>query len=142
MSSTKRGAPVANAQVKMTETDKQQVHNTVSDPQGRYALPNLPVGAYKLEVTAPGFKTYSQTGIVLQVANNVEANVTMQIGSVTESIEVVANAAMVETKDNALSEVIDQKRVVDLPLNGRNATQLILLTGRGHQYSRRRSHRK
>jgi hypothetical protein len=123
------GAPVANAQVKMTETDKQQVHDTVSDPQGRYALPNLPVGAYRLEVTAPGFKTYTQTGIVLQVANNVEANVVMQIGSVSESIEVVANAAMVETKDNALSEVIDQKRVVDLPLNGRNATQLILLTG-------------
>jgi hypothetical protein len=123
------GAPVANAQVKMTETDKQQVHDTVSDPQGHYALPNLPVGAYKLDVTAPGFKTYSQTGIILQVANNVEANVIMQIGSVSESVEVVANSAMVETKDNALSEVIDQKRVVDLPLNGRNATQLILLTG-------------
>ncbi|HMF76106.1 MAG TPA: carboxypeptidase regulatory-like domain-containing protein [Bryobacteraceae bacterium] len=123
------GAPVANAQVRMTETDKQQVHNTVSDPQGRYALPNLPVGAYKLEVTARGFKNYSQTGIVLQVAHNVEANVIMQIGSVSESIEVVANAAMVETKDNALSQVIDQKRVVELPLNGRNATQLILLTG-------------
>jgi hypothetical protein len=80
-------------------------------------------------VTSPGFKNYVQTGIVLQVANNVEANVTMQVGSVSESIEVVANAAMVETKDNSLSQVIDQKRVVDLPLNQRNPTQLIILTG-------------
>ncbi len=123
------GQAVVNAQVKMTATDKDQLHNAVTDSTGRYAFPNLPIGPYKLEVSAPGFKNYIQTGIVLQVANNVEANVTMTVGSVSESIEVVANAAMVETKDNALSQVIDQKRVVDLPLNGRNPTQLIILTG-------------
>jgi Carboxypeptidase regulatory-like domain/TonB dependent receptor len=123
------GAPVASAQVKLTEVDKAQVHDAVTDSAGRYAFPNLPVGPYKLEVSAAGFKGYVQTGIVLQVGSSVEANVTMTLGSVSESVEVVANAAMVETKDNALSEVIDQKRVVDLPLNGRNATQLILLTG-------------
>ena len=123
------GASVASAHVKMTETERAQDHNTVTDAEGRYGLPNLPIGAYRLEVTAPGFKTYSQTGIVLEVGSNVQANVTMQVGSVSESIDVVANAAMVETKDNALSQVIDQQRVVELPLNGRNATQLILLTG-------------
>jgi hypothetical protein len=122
------GQTVVGAQVKMTDTEKGQVHNTTTDASGRYALPSLPVGAYQLEVTAPGFKAYKQTGIVLQVASTVEANVTMQIGSVSDSIVVVADAAMVETKDNALSQVIDQKRVVDLPLNGRNPTQLILLT--------------
>ncbi|MCU1262569.1 MAG: hypothetical protein JWO80_5454 [Bryobacterales bacterium] len=123
------GQAVAGAQVKMTEADKQQVHLTRTDGEGRYALPNLPVGAYTLEVSAQGFKTYQQTGITLQVANNVEANVKMQIGSVSDSIQVEANAAMVETKDNAISQVIDQKRIVDLPLNGRNPTQLLLLTG-------------
>ncbi|HEY3939278.1 MAG TPA: TonB-dependent receptor [Bryobacteraceae bacterium] len=123
------GASVVGAQVKMTEVDRHQVHNTVTDAQGRYALPELPVGAYRLEVSAPGFKNYVQNGIVLQVANNVQANVTMQVGSLSESVEVTANAAMVETKDNAIAEVIDQKRVVDLPLNGRNLTQLIVLTG-------------
>ena len=122
------GQSVVGAQVKMTEVEKAQVHNTVTNSDGRYSLPNLPTGAYKLEVTAPGFKAYVQTGIVLQVANNVEADVTMQVGSVSESIEVVANAAMVETRDNSLSQVIDQQRVVDLPLNGRNPTQLLLLT--------------
>ena len=122
------GQSVVAAQVKMTEVDKAQVHNTTTNSEGRYSLPNLPTGAYRLEVSAPGFKSYVQTGIVLQVANNVTADVVMTVGSVSESIEVVANAAMVETRDNSLSQVIDQKRVVDLPLNGRNPTQLLLLT--------------
>ncbi len=123
------GQALANAQVRMTEVDKQQVHNAVTDNEGRYSLPNLPVGAYRLEVTAQGFKTYVQSGIVLQVANNITANVTMQIGSVSESIQITADAAMVETKENAVSQVIDTKRIMDLPLNGRNPTQLIMLTG-------------
>jgi Carboxypeptidase regulatory-like domain/TonB dependent receptor len=125
------GQYIASAQIKLTETDTQQIHQTVSDAQGRYALPNLPVGNYQLEIVATGFKTYIQQGIVVQVANNVELNVTMQIGTVSESIEVTAAANMVETKDNAISQVIDQKRIVDLPLNGRNPTQLITLTGAG-----------
>jgi Carboxypeptidase regulatory-like domain/TonB dependent receptor len=123
------GQIVVAAQVRMVDTEKGQIHNTTTDSTGRYQLPNLPIGSYRLEVTAPGFKNYVQTGIILQVANNVEANVVMQVGSVSESIEVSANSAMVETKENSLSQVIDQKRVVELPLNGRNPTQLILLTG-------------
>jgi hypothetical protein len=125
------GQFIPGAQIKVTETEKGQVHATASDSQGRYALPNLPVGHYQLEVISPGFKTYIQQGIVLQVGNNVEVNVTMQIGAVSESIEVTAAANMVETKDNSISQVIDQKRIADLPLNGRNPTQLITLTGAG-----------
>ncbi len=123
------GAPLSGAQVKLTDTETQQAHPTTTDAQGHYALPNLPVGSYRLEVSSQGFKAFIQTGITLQVGSNVQLNVTMQLGSINERVEVVANAEMVETKDNALSEVIDQKRVVDLPLNGRNPTQLILLTG-------------
>ncbi len=122
------GQSVVAAQVKMTEVDRAQVHNTTTNADGLYSLPNLPIGAYRLEVSAPGFKTYVQTGIILQVANNVTADVKLQVGAVSESVEVVADAAMVETRDNSLSQVIDQKRVVDLPLNGRNPTQLLLLT--------------
>ena len=88
------GAGVVGAQVKMTEVDKQQVHQTVTDAQGRYALPNLPTGPYQLEVTSKGFKDYVQTGITLQVANNVQLNVTMQLGSISERVEVAANAEM------------------------------------------------
>jgi len=125
------GQAIAGAQVKATETDKGQVRTTVSETTGRYALPDLPVGNYRLEVSASGFKTYVQTGIVLQVANNIAINVPMQIGSITESIRVEANAAMVETKENSVAQVINEQSLVDLPLNGRNPTQLLQLTGAG-----------
>src|SRR4051812_16743878 len=61
------GAPVAGAQVRIIETGKQQVHTSASDDQGRYTFPNLPIGSYRLEVQASGFKLYSQSGILLQV---------------------------------------------------------------------------
>ncbi|MGO9228392.1 MAG: carboxypeptidase regulatory-like domain-containing protein [Bryobacteraceae bacterium] len=125
------GQAIVGAQVKATEVDKGQVRSTVSEENGRYALPDLPVGNYQLEVSAKGFKTYVQTGIVLQVASNVTVNVPMQLGAVTESIRVEANAAMVETKENAVAQVIDTERMIDLPLNGRNPTQLLTLTGAG-----------
>jgi len=125
------GQAIVGAQVKATEVDKGQVRDTVSEATGRYALPDLPVGNYKLEVSAPGFKTYVQTGIILQVASNVTVNVPMQIGAVSESIRVEANAAMVETKENSVAQVINEQSLIDLPLNGRNPTQLLTLTGAG-----------
>ena len=94
------GAAIAGAEVKIIETEKQIVRNTNSDPQGRYTLPNLPVGPYRLEVTAAGFKSYVQSGILLQVGNNVQINVTMQVGAISEHVEVTAGAAMVETREN------------------------------------------
>src|SRR5215510_841593 len=122
------GKVVVGAEVTMTETDKQLVRTTVSTEVG-YTLPNLPVGPYRLEVKAPGFKNYVQSGIVLQVNNNVQINVTMQVGSISERVEVSALASMVETKENSISNVIDRERISELPLNGRQATQLILTLG-------------
>ena len=123
------GSVIAGAQVKITETARRAARTAVTDSQGRYVLPNLPVGPYVLEVTANGFKTYVQSGIVLQVGNNVQINVRLELGSLSESVNVTAGAAMVETRDNAISQVIDTQRISDLPLNGRQATQLILLSG-------------
>jgi hypothetical protein len=123
------GAAVAGAQVKITEVDKQQARTTITDPQGHYTLPNLPVGPYRLEVQADGFKSYIQSGITLQVGNSVQINVVLQLGSLSESVSVTAAGAMIETKENAVAQVIDQKRIVDLPLNGRQPTQLIVLSG-------------
>jgi len=125
------GASVAGATVKMTETEKQVVHTTATDGSGNFRLPNLPVGPYVLEVNAQGFKVYRQTGITLQVASTVTQNVVMQIGALTETVEVVADASMVETKDSAIGQVMEQRKIVDLPLNGRNLTQLLTLVGGG-----------
>ena len=123
------GASIAGAQVLMTEVDKQAVHSTTSDATGNYTLPNLPVGPYRLEVKAPGFKDYIQTGLELVVNNNIEANVVMQVGAATERVEVSATASMVETKENSVASLVDQQRINELPLNGRQATQLIISAG-------------
>ena len=123
------GAAVAGAQVTMTETDKQVSRSTVTDANGSYVLPNLPVGPYSLEIKANGFKDYVQTGIVLVVNNNVQLNAALQLGSISERVEVSAAGGLVETKENSVSVVIDQQGINDLPLNGRQATQLILSLG-------------
>src|SRR5215467_4985800 len=123
------GMVIAGAQVSVTDTEKGQVHTAVSDSTGSYTLPNLPVGPYRLEVKAQGFKNYVQSGLVLQVGNNIQVNVAMQIGSLSEKVEVTATTSQVETKENSISVVIDAQRINELPLNGRQATQLIMSLG-------------
>ncbi|HEV2274281.1 MAG TPA: carboxypeptidase-like regulatory domain-containing protein, partial [Acidobacteriaceae bacterium] len=123
------GAVVSGAQIKATHTETGEVRSTVSGSDGSYVLPGLPIGGYELQVTSPAFSKYVQSGIVLQVGDNVQVNVTLQVGSVSQEVHVSSNASMVETQDTSVSEVVDQKRIVDLPLNGRQATDLILLTG-------------
>jgi hypothetical protein len=123
------GGALSGAAITITDTEKGSVRNTVSDSSGHYAFPNLPVGQYRMEVKSQGFKDYVQTGIVLVVNNNPELNVAMQVGAVTERVEVAATAGMVETKETSVSSVIEQQRINDLPLNNRQATQLILTLG-------------
>jgi hypothetical protein len=123
------GSAIAGAAVTMTETDKRIVRSTVTDALGNYALPELPVGPYRLEVRANGFKDHVESGLVLAVANNIRVDVAMQVGSVNETVEVKANASLVETKENSVSGVVDQQRINDLPLDGRQATQLIITLG-------------
>ncbi|MFN7923060.1 MAG: TonB-dependent receptor [Bryobacteraceae bacterium] len=123
------GAAVPGAAVKIVEIEKQAVRTVTSDAAGRYTFPNLPVGPYRLEVTAGGFKAHTQSGIVLQVGNSVTVNVSLEVGNVSERIEVQAQVNMVETKENTISQVIDKERISELPLNGRQPTQLILLSG-------------
>ncbi len=123
------GSAVAGATIEAVQQESGLHRTVVSDPDGGYNLPNLPVGPYELTVTQAGFDAYHQTGIVIQVGNNIRLNVTLQVGGITQTIQVNAGAAMVQTDDQSVSQVIDQQRVVDIPLNGRQPTQLILLTG-------------
>src|SRR5215467_6811207 len=109
------GSAVAGAVVSATETSKGTARTVINDAQGRYVLPNLPVGPYQLEVKAKGFKEWVQTGLVLQVGNNVQINASLQVGAVTETVEVQATATLVETKENSISQVIDSQRITELP---------------------------
>ena len=75
------GAAVAGAKITMTETERSVSHSAISESDGRYVVPNLPVGPYRLEASAPGFKTYVQTGIVLQVGDTPEINISLSVGA-------------------------------------------------------------
>jgi len=123
------GAVFPHSQVALRSTATGTLATASTDERGEYSLPNLPVGPYRLEVQSKGFKTSLQSGILLQVGSSVQVNVTLQIGAVAESVEVKSEAAMAETRSNAVAQVIDQHRIMELPLNGRQATQLVYLAG-------------
>src|SRR3989442_6059630 len=123
------GAVLPGVQVTATQTETGVSRMTLSNETGTYTLPNLPLGPYKLEASLPGFRTFVQTGIVLQVNSNPTINITLQVGQVSEQVEVQANSALVETRSLSVGQVMETARIMELPLNGRNAQELILLQG-------------
>ncbi|HYI92604.1 MAG TPA: carboxypeptidase-like regulatory domain-containing protein, partial [Bryobacteraceae bacterium] len=122
------GAVVPKASVKAKAVATNQVREVESDPDGNYILTNLPIGQYEVTVSATGFRTEMNEGITLQVGQRARLDVTLQTGSVTESVNVSAVVPIVNTEDAVFGDVIDNKRVVELPLNGRNFNALALLT--------------
>jgi hypothetical protein len=124
-----QGLGIPGAEVKAVQTNTEQVRVVSTGTAGQYILSNLPVGPYRVEVTSDGFKTYVQRGVVLQVNTNPTLNIVLEIGAISQSVEVSANATMAETQQTGISQVIDNQRILDLPLNGREATQLVLLSG-------------
>ncbi len=94
---------------------------------GSFSLPYLPVGAYRLEVQKAGFQRYVRDGITLTVNDRITLDVQLQVGQTTESVTVTGAAPLLEAQTGALRGVVDQKRIVNLPLNGRNMTQLVSL---------------
>jgi len=123
------GLAVPGAQITITQTDTGLSRNTQSEATGVYLLPNLPIGPYRLEVKKDGFMTAVQSNIILQVDTNPAIDIDLKVGSVNEQVVVEAAAAMVETQSTGVGQVINQEQVVDLPLNGRQASQLIFLAG-------------
>jgi len=123
------GAVVPGAQVKLMQTETGSVRLVTSGPDGSYLVSNLPIGPYRMEVSREGFTTYVQSGIVLNVNTNPTINATLKIGSVSEQVVVEASTATVETHSSGVGQVIGHEDVVNLPLNAREPTQLILLVG-------------
>ena len=101
----------------------------MTDATGNYVLTNLPTGPYRLEMALQGFRSYAQTGIVLQVNSNPVIKVTLQLGELAETLTVQGQAPLVETRNPSIGQVITNQQVEALPLEGRNPTQLIVLSG-------------
>src|SRR5438094_4890600 len=123
------GAVLPGVEVTATQTETGVRRTTVTNETGTYALPNLPLGSYKLEAALPGFRTFVQTGIVLQVNSNPTVKIVLQVGQVAEQVEVQANAGLVETRSLSVGQVMETTRIMELPLNGRNPQELVLLGG-------------
>jgi hypothetical protein len=123
------GAVLPGVEVTATQTETGISRNTVTNETGSYVLPNLQIGPYRLEAALPGFRSFVQTGIVLEVNASSTVNPVLQVGQVTEQVEVQANAALVETRTAGVGSVVENARILDLPLNGRQVVDLITLSG-------------
>src|SRR5262245_17334733 len=111
------GAVLPGVEVTATQTDTGITRSTISNETGSYVLPNLALGPYRVEAALPGFRTYVQTGVVLQVNSSPVINVVLEVGQVTEQVEVQANAALVETRISTVGSIIENERILELPLN-------------------------
>ena len=121
------GASVANATVEVKNRATQVTRSVKTNAQGRYSVPELIVGSYDVRVTLQGFQTSVQTGIPVVVGAERVVDVTLQIGQAQQTVTVEAQVAQVDTASSAISTLVEAKQVADLPLNGRNYTQLISL---------------
>lgn len=121
------GAVIPAATVTATQTRSGAVTVVKSGADGNYVFPALLPSTYSISVTASGFSNYEQTGIVLQANQAATVNIKMIVGAATQTVSVSGDAPQVDTTTGTLSQVIDEARVVDLPLNGRNAASLITL---------------
>jgi len=122
------GAVMAGAAFTVQNTDTNQIRTATTNDTGNYSLPYLVPGPYTLRVEIAGFKVATRKGIVLQVGAVARIDFTMEVGDVSQQVEVTGGAPLLSTENAALGTVIENRRIVELPLNGRNYLQLVTLS--------------
>ena len=119
------GAVIPSATVRVTNTDTGFTANVVSNSEGSYLIPLLPIGHYSIVVEAGGFRTFKESGVVVPVAQNIRVDAKLEIGQVAQTVTVAGNAINIDTADPTIGETVDNARLDSLPLNGRNALGLM-----------------
>ena len=132
------GAVIANAKVTMTNTATGVTSTVFSNSTGNYTFPLVPVGNYDVKAELSGFKSEEVKGLRVETAAQVRQDFQLQVGAVSETVEVAANAAALTTETAAVGGVIENKRIIELPLNGRNVVSLAVLVP-GVQFGERTS---
>jgi hypothetical protein len=128
--SDQSGAIVRSATVRATNTDTGFTTNAMVTAEGSYSMPLLPIGHYTISVQASGFKTFVRKDVLVPVAQDIRVDVKLEVGKVDQSVTVNGNDINIDTTTATLGETIDSARLEDLPLNGRNAADLLgLLPG-------------
>src|ERR1700722_20385575 len=121
-------APVPHAKVSIRNVERNQIVRTITtDGGGNYSAPLIPIGNYSIRVEAPGFKAEDRTGIVLNVSDDLKINITLQVGAITETVEVRSQAGQVELGTAANATTIEGVQVRELTLSTRNYEQLVAL---------------
>ncbi|MBM3747906.1 MAG: TonB-dependent receptor, partial [Acidobacteria bacterium] len=118
------GAAVPGARIQAVNTANNETATAATDTSGAYTVPFLRPGVYRMNVTAQGFKAYNRENITLQVGQIAGIDVTLEVGEVTESVQVTAEVALLETQTASRSGIVDTRQVLDLPLNTRNPFML------------------
>lgn len=121
------GAAVPSATVTAKNVDTAQVRSTVTGSNGEYRISALPVGRYEVTTASQGFRTEVQSGLTLTVAQEAVMDFAMQLGTVQDTVSVTAEAPLVDTTNGSVAGLVDSNRLEELPLNGRNYTDLVLL---------------
>jgi Carboxypeptidase regulatory-like domain len=121
------GASVPKVRITAVNSRTGLTRETLTATDGGFVFPLLPVGDYKLNVVTPGFRRFEQRGITVTADVNVSIPVSLQVGDAAETVTVEARAVQVETRSGTLGQVVNEQKIVELPLNGRNAATLVLL---------------
>ncbi len=122
------GAVIANAEVTVTNPATNQVRRANTNQTGNYSVPYLVPGLYDVRVENPGFKVATRKDVELQVGAIARIDFSLQVGELSQQVEVTGGAPLLTTESTALGTVIENRRIVDLPLNGRNYLQLVTLS--------------
>src|ERR1700704_840731 len=123
------GGVLPNCSVIITHIDTGLVRKVSTNERGDFNAPSLPVGEYKIVIGLAGFQSKALTGLILQVDQTAIIPAVLEPGAVTQTLEVTASAPVLDSQTSSLGQVIENKRIVDLPLNGRNPFQLGVLSG-------------
>src|SRR6266404_4560671 len=121
------GALVPGATVTARSEATGVTYTQTTTEAGLYGFPSLPVGSYTVSVALQGFKTTNKTGNILEINTPLVINLSLEVGGVTETVEVAAVTEVLQTTNAAIGDVVERKAIVDLPLNGRNPLALIAL---------------
>ena len=121
------GAVVPNASVQVKNVATGQVQQTPTDAQGRYTIADLPIGNYEAQASAQGFQTTVRRGITLTVGAQAVVDFSLSVGQSQQTVTVEGQVSQVDTVSTTVSSYVEQKQINDLPLNGRNFTDLVAL---------------
>jgi hypothetical protein len=123
------GAIIQGATVTVTNVATQVKQIATTEGNGLFSFPNLAIGTYTVDVAAPGFEHYTRSNVVLEVGSSIAINIGMTVGRTDQKVEVQASGLSLQTEDATFKQTIDQQTVTEMPLNGRQMTSLITLSG-------------